>query len=134
MKGLEIPMVNGPSPAAGASVAGASVAGISVAGISVAGISVAGASVAAGASVVGAAQAASMDVIVIHTITNKTNFLLLLNMFFFSFGRLEFIIFVDKVCFNKRIHLLWLDDQVWTVFNREEVIQRQRNCSNNPCV
>src|ERR1044071_6214606 len=76
MKGLEIPMVKGPVPAA------ASVAGISVAEASVAaGGSVAGACVAAGAwvAVAGEPQATIMEAMVIMTVTSKTSFLLLVD-------------------------------------------------------
>src|SRR5918994_6681804 len=85
MKGLEIPIVNGAPSAPGASVAGASVGASVIAsvGASVAGASVAGASVAAGGSVWGAPQAAIMDAIVISTVTNKTSFLLFVDIFIF---------------------------------------------------
>jgi hypothetical protein len=45
---------------------------------------VAGASVAAGGSVCGAPQAAIMDAMVIKMVTNKTSFLLFVDMFIFS--------------------------------------------------
>src|SRR5215207_534267 len=81
MKGLEIPIVNGPSPPAGASVAGSSVEpGASVA----AGASVVGAWVA-GASVAGVAQAAIRDRIATITVISRTNFLLFADMFIFSY-------------------------------------------------
>src|SRR5215213_3502022 len=82
INGLEIPMVNGAPSAPGASVA-ASVAGASVAAASV-GASVAGMSVGSGASVAGAPQAAIRDAIVMKTVTNKTSFLLFLDIFIFS--------------------------------------------------
>src|SRR5215207_11061596 len=84
MNGLEIPIVYGAPSPAGASVPGASVAAGASVGASVAGASVAGASVAAGASVGGAPQAAIMDAMVINMVTNKTSFLLFLDMFIFS--------------------------------------------------
>src|SRR6187200_763289 len=82
INGLEIPMVYGAPSAAGASVA-ASVAGASVAATSV-GASVAGISVGLGASVAGAPQAAIRDATVIKIVSNRTSFLLFLDIFIFS--------------------------------------------------
>src|SRR5690606_3565283 len=96
MKGLEMPMVKGAPSAPGASVAGASV-GASVAGISVAGGAVAGGWVGGGASVVGAPQAASREAIVINTVNSKTNFLLWVDIFIFSYLLIRFPILQLKV-------------------------------------